>query len=618
MAAGVLTLVALAGAAFGWINWRRAVAADVQTQQARADAEELVGFLIEDFYEELEPTGRLETMGKLAHMAVSYYDRLPNELLTPQTRIYRGMALIREGSALLARGDHAQGLPPLNEARELFAELRDAGHDTEPVTLGLALSQFVRFSAWGVNGAPGSTTEDLQQAADLLRPLAHSASGSRNVKLAYADVLNYLSHRQPKSVGIVSCEESRQLLATMGARELTDLRAASIYADTSDSQARHAVALGRIEEAEQLTREVYDIAEKVLAQRPGDLRSMANRVLASDVLATLALRRYDYPTAEEYAARADRAGEDFVRFNPSDLGAWQYWVLGRELVADVLLDQGRVAEAEAALQRTVGLEQDSRKPSSLGPLLWQVWFKLAMLQARLGAPVEASASIAEGAKAAAMVADLEAEGSPRRTLFGLTAKAWGARLALWQGRHAAARDRAHVLAASIRQVPVEPNDTTLVAIRANYLRVVLGTEAMAGLLAQDYPVAESAARERASLPPNLFSGVDPQEEISRSNVMRAHALARQGRLEDARDLARTEIDRYRDKQQNGAEGVSFTLDFAHALYVAALTETGLARRAALFDEAARLVRGLPPPVQQYVDVRSLLAWIAAGRSAPAG
>ncbi|HET9694526.1 MAG TPA: hypothetical protein VFP48_09075, partial [Steroidobacteraceae bacterium] len=513
-AAGALMLVALAGAAFGWINWQRALAADRQTQAARADAEKLVGFLIEDFYEELEPTGRLETMGKLAHMAVSYYDGLPRELLTPQTQIYRGMALIREGSALLARGDHQQGLPRLDEAREVFTRLRATGHDTEPVKLGLALSQFARFSAWGVDGAPGATTENLQQAADLLRPLAQSPTGSRDVKLVYADVLNYLSHRQPKSIGVASCEESRALLAGMGARDLTDLRAASIYADTSDSQARHLVALGRIEDAERLTREVYDIAEKVLAQRPGDLRSMANRVLAADVLSRLAGRRHDYRVAEEYAARAERAGEDFVRFNPSDLGAWQYWINGRGLVGDMLLEQGRLSEAEAAWHRTVQLDQDARKPSSLATLLWQTWPKLAALQARSGSPVEASASLAEGAKAVAALIELEPEGAPRRALLALTGDAWRARVLLWNGQSAAARDRAHGLAARIREVPAPASDPNLVAIRANYLRGVLTTESLAALRLGDFRAAEAAALERRDLPPNPFSELDPQDEIS--------------------------------------------------------------------------------------------------------
>ena len=108
----VLVLVAVAGAAFGWINYQRAHKADLAAQQARADAEKLVGFLIEDFYAELEPTGRLETMGKLANLAVEYYEGLPPGLVTPQTQLYHGMALVRDGRRAACvgqdRGRHAQ------------------------------------------------------------------------------------------------------------------------------------------------------------------------------------------------------------------------------------------------------------------------------------------------------------------------------------------------------------------------------------------------------------------------------------------------------------------------------------------------------------------------------
>ena len=170
MIAAGLMLVALVSAVFGWVNWTRARAADQQAQKARADAEKLVGFLIEDFYAELEPTGRLETMGKLAHMAVSYYDDLPEELLTPQTQVYRGMALIREAGALFARGDFKTANPKLDEAWAIFDKLRAQGVVTEDVVAGLALAKFTRFSSWGVSGAPGSKVSDLQETADLLRP----------------------------------------------------------------------------------------------------------------------------------------------------------------------------------------------------------------------------------------------------------------------------------------------------------------------------------------------------------------------------------------------------------------------------------------------------------------
>jgi tetratricopeptide (TPR) repeat protein len=608
-------LVALAGAAFGWINWQRALAADVKTQQARADAERLVGFLIEDFYEELEPTGRLETMGKLAHMAVGYYDGLPPELLTPQTQVYRGMALIREGGALLARGDHQRGLPPLDHARKIFTQLRQAGHDTEQVHFGLALSQFTRFSSWGVNGAPGSTTADLQQAADLLRPLAHSADGPRQAKLAYADVLNYLSHRQSKPDGVASCEEARKLLASMGALDLSDLRAASIYADTSDSQARHAVALGRIDEAERLTSEVYDIAEKVLAQRPGDLRSMSNRALASDVLSRLAGRRFDFGQAEQYARRAERAGEDFVRFNPSDLGAWQYWILGKDRLGEALLEQGRVTEAEAAWHRTVALDRDPRKPSSLAPLLWQTWARLATVQARSGAPVEASAALSEFQKAAEANAEFDTANVPRRSLWELATAAWKARLMLWNGDATRAQGQAHDTAARVRALNAAPDDPTFASVQANYLRALLATEALAALRVEDFRAAETAARERRDLPPNVFSELDPQDEVSRSDVIRAHALAKQGRLDEARVIVSSELARYAKQGEAGAGGLSYALDYAHALYVSSLTDPGAARRRAALSQAAALLRRLPAEAQQLVDVRQLMTQIEAAPAA---
>ncbi len=179
----VLMVVAAASAVFGWVSQQRARKADMLAQQARNDAEKLVGFLIEDFYEELAPTGQSKTMGKLAHMAVSYYDGLPAELMTPQTQVYRGMALLRESGALLASGDIKGGSKSLKQATEVFQKLRAAGDDSEAIALGLALTYFVPYSSFGPGGGPGSKPGDLQKAVDMLRPFAYSPTGSRQAKL---------------------------------------------------------------------------------------------------------------------------------------------------------------------------------------------------------------------------------------------------------------------------------------------------------------------------------------------------------------------------------------------------------------------------------------------------
>ncbi len=621
----VLMVVAAASAVFGWVNYRRAHVADAEAQKARAladqargDAEKLVGFLIEDFYAELEPTGRLETMGKLAKMAVSYYDGLPPELLTPQTQAYRGMALVREGGALLAGGDAEGGNRVLAEARALFEKLRADGDQGEAVTLGLAVAQFTRFSAWGVDGAPGSTTADLQQAADLLQPLAHSPQGSRQARLVYADVLNYLSHRRAtKEEAVATCEEARKILVELGALDLSDLGAASVYADTSDSQARHALILGHVDEAERLEHEVYEIAEKVLARRPGDLRSMANRALAAGLLGDLAARRHDHSVAVKYAVRSEEAGENYVRFNPSDLNSWVYWVRGKESVADALYEEGRVSAAMEARRSAVALEIDSRAPPNLELLLSQTWPVLAVQQARAGQRAAAERSLAGTMRAYDAVLAQESAGSPRRALFELVPAVSRTRVMLFNGDVSAALEGAVAAIDRFRKVEIPADNVTAGAIRDNMLRFLLTTASEAALRLGRHADVEAWSRERLALPPNRFGTADPQDERSRASVALAHAIAMQGRPEEARRIVQPQIETYRGEQKHGAKGLSFQRDLAHALYVSAIAQAddaaGTAQRNAALLEAARLLGSMTAEARELADIRDLASWIAAAR-----
>ena len=260
--------------------------------------------------------------------------------------------------------------------------------------------------------------------------------------MLYADTLNYLSHTQALDKRIATCEEARAILRDVGARDFTDLRAASIYADTSDSQARHSLLLGKVAEAEKLETEVYAIAEKVLAQRPGDLRSMANRALAADFLGRLAIRRHDYVAATDYAARSALAGENYVRFNPSDLNSWVYWVRGRDQIASILLEQGHIAAAHDAFRATVALDQDPRKPASLSPLLWNNWGGLALLESRMGDFPAAESTFNSTVAAVKTTASVEAVGSERRALFDLVVSSMQSRLNLAKGNNQGAFDLA--------------------------------------------------------------------------------------------------------------------------------------------------------------------------------
>ena len=616
----VLMVIAGASAIFGWVNMHRARVADAAAQKSRGDAEKLVAFLIEDFYAELKPTGRLDTLGKLAHTTVQYYDGLPKELITPQTEIYRAMAVIREGEAQNGRGDVDAAFKSFGQAQTVFEKMLASGNRNEAVTLGLATTLLDQGQDF-LHGGRGKP-EQLVRAADLLRPLVHAPGASRQVRQVYTDILNYLSHAQPKETAVATCEEARKILVGLGALDLSDLNAASAYADTADSEARHLLSLGRIDQAQKLEQEVYDLAEKVLLQRPSDLRSLNNRFFAANLLATLADRRHDDSSATEYAAKAAQAGEDSVRFNPSDLSSWGFWMTGKAQIADLQLKRGEVAHALAAMRETMALAQDKRRPSSLGPVLWYRWLPLSTLQAQTGDKIAAEQSAqAFSRDLGELVAQLKPE-DPRRLLFANAVQRTRSRLQLIEGESQAAFTNATATLNSIKDIKVSADDVNGTRTKNNILRPNLQTASRAAIRLARYAQAEPLARQWLTVPTDPISDADPQAEASKAHAVLAHAVAGQGRSDEARTILQPALAYYQKEQQAGAHDIFFRHDFAYALYVNALASPadadGQTKRRADLDAAAELIDGASSEAKSLADMREVAGLIAAARAAKHG
>lgn len=616
----MLMVVAVISAVFGWISLDRARKADAQAQQARGDAEKLVGFLIEDFYSELQPTGRLETLGKLAHMTVSYYDGLPPELVTPRTRALRAMALIREGAALDANGDINGAYARFEEAQSVFEALRAEGDSSDAVTYGLGLALFSQgrgiISGTGARGTP----EQLGQAVELLRPLAYSAEGSREARLLYAETLNYFSHTQDKAAGVATAEEGRKILAGIGALDLTDLKATSLYADLADSQARHLLALDRVEEAKALSREVYALTEKVLVRQPGDLHSLANRHLAANMLSEVARLQFDDDVAMDFADRAVQAGEDSVRFNPASLETWGSWISGLDAMAFLQLERGEIAQGIASLRTALALKDDPRAPAGLDSMLAPMRAALATWQAQTGDVAAARRSLEAGQhNADAFIAQLTAE-DPRRLIYANAVGRVGNRVALVSGDPAAAWAGATDDLESLRKIAVPESDIPASRALRSERRNSLATAATAALQLGRGAQAEKLLRELLANPPTQPSELDLRILSSRNRSLLAHSLAIQGRHAEARAELAEPLRFNREQQQAGASSIFFVRDFAYALYVHALTwPAGSAERNRDLAEAGRLIEATSAEARQLSDMRLLSRWIAgagAGTATP--
>lgn len=616
----VVMLLAIASAVFGWINYRRAHVAEAEAQHSRSNAEKLVSFLIEDFYNELAPTGRLSTLGTLAQKTVGYYDSLPPNLVTPQTQINRAMAMVREGASLGAGGNMDAAYKLLDDAEAVFEKLRASGDHSEAVTYGLALALYSQ--GIGVLNGPLGSSAQLQQAADLLRPLVYGPNPSSEVRQLYADDLNYLSHTQPNETAVTTCEEARKVLVGLGALDLSDLNATSSYADIGDSEARFLLPLGRVDEAKKLEQEVYDLAEKVLAQRPNDLHSLENRYLAADALSRVADRRLDDVAAADYAARAALAAEDWVRFDPSNVTAWQYWSLGLASLAELQFNRGEVTKAIATRQSVVALEQDKRRPSSLAPIMWYQWLGLANFQAQSGDAKAAAQSMKSFKRDADAYTSLMSPDNPARVLLAMVDHGFAnSGLQLAEGDTKAALATANAAVGQAEQIKVPASDINTVFLRDNILRGNLGIAAQAALRLGDYTQAEALARRWLKVPASAISMADPRVQTSIVDAVLANAIALQGRNAEARNTLKPALEYYETEQKAGATSTRFRHEYAYALYVAAIASPtdaqGIAQRKSDLSQAEKLIDGASDEARKLANLRYLSSLIAAAQAAGA-
>ena len=607
-----LLVLAIIAAAFGFIGMHRARTAEAEAQKSRTDAENLVGFLIEDFYAELAPTGRLETLGKLASKAVAYYDNLPPELRSQQTEINRAMALVRLGSAQIASGDQKAATKSFGEAKAVFEKLHAAG---EPATYGLAL---ILYNENYQATAGGGSSVPMIQAAALLKPLVNGANPSRRVRQLYADTLNLICLVQPPQQALMTCDEALKALEGLGAMDLSDLNAAASWADTADTKSGELQALGRIGDAQKLEQQVLAMTEKVLARRPGDLHSLEDRYFAASRLAQLADSRHDAASAASSASEAVQAAQDWVRFNPSSLDAWGRWAQALSNVARLQYERGEVSDAIATAHSALALAQNARSPKGLAAVTWYIRLNLARALAENGvAGAEQSAQAAvRGLQT--LVADLPPD-SPQRRLAETNLPLADADIKLAEGSLQPALAEATAVRARIEPIAVPVTDANTTRWKTNQLQISFNVAAQAALQLGRYAQAEAAARQWLAIAPNsVNSQTNPKPLVSRARCALAEAIVMQGRNEEAQKILQPAMAYYQQEQQAGAKGTTFRHDYAYALYVSAISQPGGAnerkQREAALAEAARQIAGASAEAQKLADMRRVSDLVAKARA----
>lgn len=96
-----------------------------EADRRRGQAESLIGFMVGDLRQKLEPIGRLDVLDDVGEAALDYFESVPEGDLSDEELLRRAEALYQIGDVRLASGDLTAALAAFRESRSLAESLLD-------------------------------------------------------------------------------------------------------------------------------------------------------------------------------------------------------------------------------------------------------------------------------------------------------------------------------------------------------------------------------------------------------------------------------------------------------------------------------------------------------------
>jgi len=613
MGCAVLAVVALGGAVFGFLGMKRAQQAEAQAEatramaeQARGESEKLVTYLLDDFYLELAPVGRLDIVGDLAQRGIAYYDALPAALRTPQTERNRALAMVRYGAVLRTQGKNDQGNKVIDEAVGVLEKLRAEGDASEATAIGLALGHSVQARLATSLDREGVALPLSKRAVEVIKPLATAPDASVAARRAYGEALNMngflLMSNNQYAPAIEALEEARRTQRSIDNLQMNDLTSGAAFAEATAWQVQTYAVMDRGEDLKRAAREAVAVAAQVLEKRPGHMQALRAQALTTSPLANHLYNEMNLAEALRTAKETAKAWGEFVRLDPGNVISWSNLGVAYRIQQFIEQDMGRPTDAAATLRRVLANERLA--PASI------MTHDTVMFHAGLLALLEAdrgnAAAMSEALSVNARTAKWLVEHAPVDSFLGesraLMPEYFGALAHRLVGEEQRAMDELRTLLPRFERL--RPADSRQREFNYNFQRFSHFAIANAAYALRDYATAERAMSKvlelRAKVPTDTVSD---QRERDGERTFMALVLARLGRSEEAQKIVAGSLKFQRELVARNRDSAGQRFELAVTLYVAAVA--GLGDANAQLAEAAAIMQKLPAEMQA---LRSVALW----------
>ena len=613
----VLSVVALGSGIYGIYSANRASSAEAEAVKTRAiseisrgESEKLVVYILDDFYEEMSPIGRVDVVGGLAKKAVAYYDKLPPEARTPETRRNSAIAQARysQVSGLLGRADEAKTL--VESAKKTLNDMRAGGDNSDETLIALARVKVAEVKNLTDRFDMDRATSAAEEGLKFIAPLVAQPNPTKTAMWAEAVLRGYLGfsflRRGRPEAAIEQFLPMRKIAIASGALDLTNLVATSEYVTTGWQYGEALTTIGKPDDSTPILQETIQLCDKLLEKRPGHRPALRAKATALSLLGRneeVALR---WNGVLRYARDSQHVQEQVVALDPSNSGTYNNLRISKLQASHALYDLGRGDEAMTVFAAALAIDKGEKINGF--SLLQLISFHgiLAEGLAQQGKFDQAEIELKKAEQYLKQFLAVSSDKGPRLSAPGQLAS-WRARVDIASGN-------------MVKISKVEPEMAMHIQLRLARL-VELGKDAPTGvddfllhwyltayqalMLKGDYANAASyAQKELQELLKNKQPFLSDQRDINSARADLAMALARSGKQYDAGNTIKPALAFFQLPAIQKSDAVTLKLDYAQALLAAALSNP--AEKQTLLAQALQTFDTLPVQMKllkSYVRLR---------------
>lgn len=358
-----------------------AEAAEDRERTQRAAAEDLVGFMLSDLSEKLEPVGKLELLEDVGQQVEAYYDVLPQESEDDTARAHRRVARMRTANALGAAGK-------LAEAEEILrAVLEEAEAAGQPLH---AAEAAFRLSTIAVERGDVETSEAMARRAEALAGNADDPYFRAQALTMRAQLADRSGRRSEQ---LQLAEAAVEAARAVSSDRTSEHGRALLLAGALYRRSRGYRGNGEFDRARADLDEAEAASTRALEASPESMSALERQLTIRGELIDLLHQIGDDAAAEPMIDTALTQAERAARERPDAL-TWQYRVIGiARSGAQVARELGR---HELALARLQHGRQAAEHLSTLTPESMDPQFSLARIDSDIADILKTLGRVEEG------------------------------------------------------------------------------------------------------------------------------------------------------------------------------------------------------------------------------